>query len=186
MFEFEANEAVIIEQKRALESALSTNPKTVQALRKVIREQIMVARAKVVSGIHFKNGDPRGAAHAVRTAVYKKVLGANINIYNSKKAHGSNNYEPPRTLQPGQRGGNRRLRSMETERYMRYEARDRGFILRWVNSGTGNRDTKYGKRGAIAPRNFFKGSAERQMVQAADNIANIIEEELAKILTPKQ
>ena len=98
MFEFEVNDAVILEQQRALEAALSTSPKAQTVLRKIIRKYVMEARAKVVSDIHFKNGDPRGAARAVRTAVYKKVLGANINIFNSSKAHGSNSYEPPRKL----------------------------------------------------------------------------------------
>lgn len=183
MFEFEVNDAVILEQQRALEAALSTSPKAQTVLRKIIRKYVMEARAKVVSGIKFENGDPRGAARAVRTAVYKKVLGANINIFNSRKAHGSNNYEPPRKLRPGQRGGNRRLRGADTDRRMHYAPLDRGFILRFVNSGTGNRTTRYGGRGAIAARNFFRNLGDRAMGQMRDNLAAAIEAEMQAILS---
>ena len=183
MFEFEVNDAVILEQQRALEAALSTSPKAQTVLRKIIRKYVMEARAKVVGGIKFKNGDPRGAARAVRTAVYKKVLGANINIFNSRKAHGSNSYEPPRKLRQGQRGGNRLLRNRDTERSMQYAPQDRGFILRFVNSGTANRTTRYGNRGAIAARNFFRPLGDRAMGQMRDNLAAAIEAEMQAILS---
>jgi hypothetical protein len=204
MIGLEVNNAVIVEQKQVLEQALSTNPKTQKALQKLIRQVIMEARAQVVSGIKFKNGDPRGAARAVRTAVYKKILGANINIYNSRKAHGSTSYEPPR--HPSVRGGNRRSRNPRTARIMSYDALDRGFILRWVNEGMtktvprviqfteneGRRVDKWnkhpntGNRGAISARHFFKGAGERALVQAADNLANLIDTELMNILNKKK
>ena len=183
MFEFEVNDAVILEQQRALEAALSTSPKAQTVLRKIIRKYVKEARTQVVNSIRFKNGDPRKTAWAVRTAVYKKVLGANINIFNSRKAHGSNNYEPPRKLRPGQRGGNRRPRSEKTQRMMSYEARDRGMILRWQNEGTGNRTTRYGGRGAIAARNFFRPLGDRAMGQMRDNLAAAIEAEMQAILS---
>lgn len=137
MFEFEANEAVIMESKKALEAALSTNPKAEQTLRKILRKYIMEARTQVVQGIHFKNGDPRGARNAVRTAVYKKVLGVNINIFDSRKAHGTSSYEPPRKLKPNQRGGNRVKRTARSTDI--YAPLDRGFILRWQNEGVNDR-----------------------------------------------
>lgn len=182
MFEFEVNDTVILEQQQALEAALSTSPKAQTVLRKIIRKYVMEARAQVVSGIKFKNGDPRGAARAVRTAVYKKVLGANINIFNSRKAHGSNNYEPKRKLRPGQRGGNRLQRSAKTDRMMHYAPLDRGMILRWQNSGTDNRTTRYGNRGSIAARDFFRPLGDRAMGLMRDNLATAIEEEMQAIL----
>lgn len=182
MFEFEVNDAVILEQQKALEAALSTSPKAQTVLRKIIRKYVKEARTQVVSGIHFKNGDPRHAAWAVRTAVYKKVLGANINIFNSRKAHGDNSYEPPRKLRPGQRGGNRIPRSRDTQRMMHYAPQDRGMILRWVSSGTGNRTTRYGKRGSITARNFFRPLGDRAMGQMRDNLAQAIEAEMQAIL----
>lgn len=183
MFEFEVNDAVILEQQKALEAALSTSPKAQTVLRKIIRKYVLEARAKVVSGIHFKNGDPRGAARAVRTSVYKKVLGANINIFNSRKAHGNNSYEPPRKLRPGQRGGNRIPRGRITDRMMHYAPQDRGMILRWQNEGTGNRTTRYGSRGAIAARNFFRPLGDRAMSMMRDNLAAAIEAEMQAIMS---
>jgi hypothetical protein len=131
----------------------------------------------------------------------------NINILNGTKAHGSNSYEPPRKLTPGQRGGNRRSRSDRTQQIMGYPPLDRGFILRFVNSGTktrvigfrntikGNRarydrlvtrinsgdKSRTGNRGAIAPRNWFMQSAESALGTAAANIAEMIAIEAAAI-----
>lgn len=182
MFKFEFNNAIILEQQRALEAELSTSPKAQTVLRKIIRKYVKEARTQVVNGIHFKNGDPRKTAWAVRTAVYKKVLGANINIFNSRKAHGSNSYEPPRKLRQGQRGGNRLLRNRDTERSMHYAPQDRGFILRFVNSGTADRTTRYGSRGAIAARNFFRPLGDRAMGQMRDNLAKAIEAEMQALI----
>lgn len=206
MFEFEANEAVILESKKVLETALSTNPKTQEVLRKMIREYVLQARKQVVSSIHFKNGDPRETRQAVRTTVYKKVMGANINIFNSRKAHGGTNaYEPPR--HPSRRGGNRMLRSDRTQQIMNYPPLDRGFILRWVNAGTNpryaaGRNGRWGRsgdnktffalqeegdnyRGSIAPRNFFRSLGDRALGIMRDNLATAIEAEITKLLNEK-
>lgn len=203
MFQFEVNDAVILEQQKVLEAALSTNPKTQKALQKLIRKVIMEARAKVSSAASNKmKNDPRGAAQAVRTSVYKKILGANINIFSSRKAHGRNNYEPPRKGVSG-RGGNRRTRSPRTSQIMGYAPLDRGFILRWINDGTpGARNIEFtsndrrkvdkwnkhpntGNRGNIAARNFFRGAGERALAQAADNLATLIDSELESMLNKK-
>jgi hypothetical protein len=205
MFQFEANETVIVEQQKALEAALSTNPKTQRALQKLIRKALTDARSSLSDYIKtkLKNEDPRGAARAVRMAVYRKVLGGNLNILDPRKAHGTNNYEPPRTLRPGQRGGNRRPRSKRTYKLMHYTGEDRGFILRFVDSGTKQRAierlvrferptggakfkwvqdaSKYGNRGSIAPRNFFKIGASVRMQRAAQYLSDMIEEELGKM-----
>ena len=201
MIGLEIDNTVIVEQQRVLEAALSTNPKTQKALQKLIRNVIMEARAKVVSAASNKmKNDPRHAAQAVRTSVYKKILGANINIFSSCKAHGRNNYEPPRKGVSG-RGGNRRTRSLRTSQIMGYAPLDRGFILRWINNGTpGARNIEFtpndrrkvdkwnkhpntGNRGNIAARNFFRGAGERALAQAADNLATLIDTELENILS---
>ena len=136
MFSFEADNVVILQEQKALEAALSTNPKTQKALQKLVREVVLEARRKVVNSIQFDNGDPRNTRQAIRTTVYRKILGGNLNILDSKKKHGgSNNYTPPRKLRPGQRGGNRRARSERTKQLQGYPPQDRGFILRFVNSG---------------------------------------------------
>ena len=189
-----------------LQAAMTTDPKMRKAVQHHIREALFEARRDVMAAFPAES-DPRDARRAIRTSVYDKVLGGNINILTGKKAHGTNNYEPQRTLTPGQRGGNRRKRSQRTQQVMSYAPLDRGFILRFVNSGTktrvigfrntlkGNR-TRYenrvyrinrgdksrtGNRGAIAPRNWFKQSAESALGTAAANIAEMIEIEAAAI-----
>lgn len=206
MVSLEVNDAFVVEQQKVLEQALSTNPKTQKALQKLIRQVILEARNSMSDYIKTKlaNGDPRGAARAVRTSVYRKILGANMNILDGRKAHGTNSYEPPRTLQPGQRGGNRRKRSKRTDNVMHYSGEDRGFILRFVNSGTDTRAierlmefkrasggskfkwvadaSKYGNRGNIAPRRFFKEGGEPRIQRALEELKGLIDEELENIL----
>ena len=204
MFQLEVNDSFIVEQKQVLEQALSTNPKTQTALRKLIQKVIKEARDETVKNIHFENGDPRGTAHSVRRTVYKKILGANINIYDGRKAKGQgNSYEPPR--HPSPRGGNRMVRSPRTNRMMHYPPHQRGMILRWVNDGTsdryiGGRNGKTeaqraafilahngrGFRGSISSRNFFRGAGEPAMIQAVDHLANLIDTELYNILNKKK
>ena len=204
MIGIDVNFNAIVEQNRVLEAALSTNPKTQKALQKLIRKVIKEARESVVDAAGKKmKSDPRYAAQAVRTSVYKKILGANINIFNSRKAHGQNNYEPPRKGVSG-RGGNRRSRSPRTSRMMSYAPLDRGFILRWINDGTpGARNIEFtpndrrkvdkwnkhpntGNRGNITARNFFRGAGERALAQAADHLATLIDTELNTILNKKK
>ena len=196
MVSLEVNDAVVLEQKQVLEQALSTNPKTQKALQKLIQQVIKQARIDTMQAIKFDNGDPREAVRSIRRTVYKKILGANINIYNSRKAHGTNSYEPPR--HPSHRGGNRMTRSTRTQQIMSYAPQDRGMILRWVNSGTqqrqafGGRMSKRGydsslrgNRGSISARNFFRNAGEPALVKAVDNLANLIDTELEKILSKK-
>ena len=203
MVSLEVNDAVVLEQKQVLEQALSTNPKTQAALRRLIRKVIKEARKETIGNIKFDNGDPRGARQSVRTAVYKKILGANINIYNSKKAHSVSNYTPPRKGSTG-RGGNRRPRVSRD--LGKYGPLDRGFILRWVNDGMTktvprvinfteregrkvdkwNKHPNTGNRGSITARNFFRGAAEPTLVRATDALANLIDTELENILNKKK
>lgn len=200
------DDTLISNQEQNLRAAMSTDPKMRKVIQQHIREALFEARRDLMSSSPLES-DPRGAIRAVRTSVYEKVLGGNINILNGKKAHGSNSYEPPRKLTPGQRGGNRLKRSERTEQIMGYAPLDRGFILRFVNSGTktrvigfrntvkGNR-TRYenmvyrinrgdkartGNRGSIAARNWFMQSAESALGTAAQMIADLIEIEAAAI-----
>lgn len=202
MFGFELNDTVIMAESKVLEAALSTNPETQKALRKLINKVIKEAREQTVQNIRFKN-DPRGAAQAVRRTVYKKILGANLNIYNSRKAGKPTSYEPPRKLITGQRGGNRSIRGKRTDTIMHYGPHDRGFILRFMNDGVGNRAINFqqnerrhvdawnkhpntGNRGSVSARNFFRNAAEPTLVAATDNLANLIDSELNTILNKKK
>lgn len=201
------DDTVISNQTENLKAAMSTDPKMRKVIQHHIREALFEARREVMGSADFENGDPRGSRKAIRTSVYKKILGGNINILNGKKAHGSNGYHPPRTLTAGQRGGNRRSRSERTEQIMSYAPLDRGFILRFVNSGTktrvigfrntikGNREryenavsrissgdkSRTGNRGSIAARNWFMPSAESALGRAMQNISEMIAIEAAAI-----
>jgi hypothetical protein len=162
----------------------------------------------MINSINFANGDPRQSLRAIRNSVYEKVLGGQINIKRSRKEHGGgNSYTPPRTLTPGQRGGNRRPRSERTEQINRGSPLDRGWILNILDKGTktrvigfrntqkGNRDrygarvtrihrgetSHTGNRGAIAPRNWFRPAAERALQMAMQRISEMIEIEAAAI-----
>ena len=191
-----------------LQAAMTTDPKMRKAIQQHIREALFAARREVMSAFPADNGDPRQSRKSIRTTVYEKILGGNINILTGGKAHGGGSYEPPRTLTPGQRGGNRRKRSERTKQIMNYGPLDRQWILRFVNSGTktrviGFRNTqksnrsKYearvyrisrgdkartGNRGSIAARNWFMSSAESALGNAAQTIAELIEIEAAAIV----
>lgn len=197
MVGIDAND-IVLGQQAVLEQALSTNKATQKALQKLIRAAILEARAEVVKNIRFANGDPRGAARSVRTSVYRKVLGANINIYNSRKAGSPISYEPPRKGVSG-RGGNRRQRNAVTRRIMTYGPESRGFILRFVNSGTDDRVINFtpndkrkhknantGNRGNIEPRNFFRNLAGPALTKAVDSLATMIDTELEAIINKKR
>ena len=196
MVSLEVNDAVVLEQKQVLEQALSTNPKTQKALQKLIRKAIMDVRKDAVSAVgRALDSDPRGAAHGIRTAVYKKILGGNMNILNMRRKAGKpTTYEPPRKLQPHQRGGNRVPRGARTNTVMHYGPHDRGWILRIINSGTINGDRTAGtrggrlsgNRGSITARNFFRGAAEPALQEAVNNLAMMIDTELEAMLNKKK
>ena len=69
----------------------------------------------------------------------------------------------------------------------KYGPLDRGMILRWTNSGTGEREagtrggTLHGNRGSIAARNFFRSLGDRALGIMRDNLEIAVEEELTKL-----
>jgi hypothetical protein len=200
------DDTLISNQEQNLRAAMSTDPKMRKVIQQHIREALFAARREVMAAFPAEN-DPRQSRRAIRTTVYEKILGGNINILTGKTAHGGGGYEPPRTLTPGQRGGNRRKRSERTKQIMAYGPMDRGFILRFVNSGTKTRVIGFrntvkanrsayekrvtrinrgekshtGNRGSIAPRNWFMRSAESALGNASQMIADLIEIEAAAI-----
>lgn len=184
------------EFQQRLEQLRTDNPGFDKRLRGVIRKAIGKARDNLrkdaALGLDMKS-DPRHAYKAIRFVVYKRLFGGNVNILNSRKAGAETAWKIARTLRPGQRGGNRRLR---TSRDLdKYEGVDRGFIIRWLNNGmtktnprlikfTENPDRKVdrwnkhpntGNRGAIAPRNWFGGASLAEMEKVAATIQEIID-----------
>ena len=190
------------EFEKKLAQLKTDSPGFEKRLRGVIRKILGEARANLrkdaANGLDMQT-DPRHAYKAIRFAVYKKILGGQVNILNSRKAGAATNYEPPRTLSPGQRGGNRRTRNSRNLDI--YEGVDRGFILRWLNDGmtkTNPRTIKFkenprrkvdkwnkhpntGNRGAISARNWFGGASLQELQKVAaqmdELISKIIKEE---------
>ena len=166
------------EEREMLDRLLASNPDMEKRMQDIIRKVLRYARAEVSKGAKSSiPNDPRNAYKAVKTAIYKRILGGSVSILNRRRASGrTSNYEPPRTLQPGQRGGNRVPRGARTQQLMSYEGADRAFILRFLNSGTSARTAGKrggvltGNRGRIAARNWFQPTAQQALSQAIDKL----------------
>ena len=195
----------IDELEKKLTQMRTEDPTFEKRLRGAIREILKEARKALSddakTNLQIKN-DPRSAYKAVRSSVYKRLFGGQVNILNNRRAGAMKLYEPQRTLTAGQRGGNRKKRSQRTTDLMSYQGKDRGFILRFLNAGTGDRTInfkddpgreyvdrgrrggnlqKYGKtintgrRGNIGARNWFGPQSQREMQAAAGKLQELID-----------
>jgi len=167
-----------IEQfQEQLRKMQTDNPRTKKALQAIIRRAIGEARKNVIKDAQdVLENDPRHAYKAVRNSVYKQIFGGQINILSSRKRGAATKYERPKKERPANaRGGNRRPRSYRTMQIDSYEGADRGFILRFQNAGTVERETRYGSRGSLRARHWFGTSSAFQMDAAASRVAEEIE-----------
>lgn len=183
MIQLEVNQQVARNQQEALAALFVNNPETRKRIKKIVREELKDAAKRAREDARYElPNDPRKAFRAVKFSVYKRIIGGNISILSRRKAGARYELRRSRKLDsnPYQRGGNRRPRSSETERMDSYFGADRGFILRFLNSGTQGRNTRYGYRGAIAARNWFENMAQKEMELAAENLASVINEELVE------
>ena len=165
-------------------------PSMEKKIETIIRKAIN--KAKKIVGEQARGAmphDPHESYKAVKTMVYKQILGGNVSILTKRRASSKrSSYEPPRTLRPGQRGGNRVKRGKRTQGLMEYTGTDRGMILRWLNSGTTNRiaGTRGGRlsgnRGSMSARNWFPNAGERGMTEAAQYIVSEIDRLIAEEL----
>lgn len=202
------------EQKKALDALLLSNPDMEKAVQDIIRQVLKdvrkavseSAKATVGSGYKFSHGDPRQAYKAVRTSVYRRILGGQANILAKRRAGARK--EIPTNRKPLRIGGNRRDRSGRTKDLQSYYGTDRGFVLRFINAGTSNRvirftpdesrtavhrgargGRKYGKtintgnRGSIKARNFFASSSHKAMKDAASTFEKLVDELIRKQLS---
>ena len=191
MINFDFDNAVVMRQKAALESMLVSNPDTAANIRKLITQEIAKARAAISqSAKGAMASDPRQAYKAVRRSVYKSILGGQVNIFNPRGGASSSgsSFVKARKLDnhPHQRGGNRRKRSARTDQVDGYVGKDRGFILRFVNSGISKpRQTRYGNRGVIPARNWLATSGQRELEAAAERLSALIDKELVKMMNEK-
>lgn len=191
MINLEFDNAVVMRQKAALESMLVSNPDTAANIRKLITQEIAKARAAISQSAKGEMAsDPRQAYKAVRRSVYKSILGGQVNIFNPRGGASSSgsSFVKARKLDnhPHQRGVNRRKRSARTDQVDGYVGKDRGFILRFVNSGISKpRQTRYGNRGVIAARNWLATSGQRELEAAAERLSALIDKELVKMMSEK-
>ena len=191
MINLEFDNAVVMRQKAALESMLVSNPDTAANIRKLITQEIAKSRAAISQSAKGEMAsDPRQAYKAVRRSVYKSILGGQVNIFNPRGGASSSgsSFVKARKLDnnPHQRGGNRRKRSARTDQVDGYVGKDRGFILRFVNSGISKpRQTRYGNRGVIAARNWLATSGQRELEAAAERLSALIDKELVKMMSEK-
>ena len=176
----------IVKQKQELESLLMSNPEMEKKVQGLIRKVLLAARKQIVGDI--KNGsvmksDPRQAYKAVKSAVYRQILGGNVSILNKHRA-GNRAPVPPIVhkletqvnSKGNHRGGNRMPRSRRTEDLLTYQGSDRAFILRFLNAGTDGRESRVGNRGSIAARNFFGTSSQQAMEKAAEQLDLLIQD----------
>ena len=185
--------------------ASTKNPEMRKRINEVIRQVLAKVRkslqGEAQSGLQMQS-DPRKAYKAVRMAVYRRIFGGQVNILSPRNSRSGRLYEPPRKLQPKQRGGNRRTRSDRTLELMSYMGRDRGFVLRFLNAGTKPRYSGYGRngrtqeeydrfisknegrgfRGSIAPRDWFGGASQRQLENTMGNLDKMIDDIVSGIL----
>ena len=161
-----------------LERLLTTHPDMEKKVRKIVRQVLKGAEGAVEAGA--KGMSTKQAYLAVRKSVYKKLLGGNINILDNHRRAGQKASIPAAV----------RGRSRRTEDLMSYQGADRGFILRFLNSGTDMRTVEnlnnhpirlaqrpegkrtyrggIGNRGRIAARNWFEPLATKELNNAAE------------------
>lgn len=199
----EINNEYFENQQDVLKALTAVDSNFHKRLRELIYQELKASRNAIAEGIKFNNGDPRGTRHSVKRYIAGKYLGGVVSIMDGKRSGTTNNYEAPRKLRAGQWGGNRIIRSQRTHDILHYGPQDRGFILRFVNSGTapryaagrnvsgkGNRSAffkmqKEGDwyRGSIAPRDFFATLGRPEMERAVRNLGQMVDEEFNKLFT---
>lgn len=199
----EIDNQILANQQQALQACMTVDSEMGKRLRELIFQELKRIRNDIAGGLKFANGDPRGTRGAVKRYTAGKYLGGVVSILDGKGSGGKNSYEAPRKLQPGQRGGNRMLRSQRTDDILHYGPDERGFILRFINSGTNpryanGRNGKWDKRGnnkdffklqeqgdyyrgSIAPRNFMERLGTPSMQRALENLSRMVDEEFDKL-----
>jgi hypothetical protein len=165
---------------------MTSDPEMAAIFRKYIRNVLKEARKKLTTDARsYMNSDPRKAAQAVKFSVYKGIFGGNLSILQKKRGQAGAKYELRRQRiveqNPHMRGGNRRPRIDDgRNRLDYYYGADRGYILRFIGSGTVDRTSRFGSRGSIRQSNWFGHTAPWHMEEAAAQVAEAINEYVNK------
>lgn len=170
----------IIENAEMFGRLMTSDYELAGNIRKAFRQLLREARNRLSKDAkNYMREDPRGAARAVKFAVYKTLFGGNLSILQKRRGTAVR-YTLQRTRKveqnPHQRGGNRRPYDEKRNRLDTYKGADRGFILRFISSGTISRQTRYGNRGSIRQTDWFGHTAPYQMDTAATQLAESINE----------
>lgn len=174
-------DTIELENNVKLDQLLTTNPEMEKKVRRIVRQVIIGAMDPVKQAADRQS--TRQAAQAVRKAVYKKILGGNLNILDSRGKAGGRGPLPPESARKRSHaiGGNRMPRSRRTEDLLTYQGKDAAFILRFLNSGTPKRDTNGIRRvGQIAARHWFEDTSHRALQHAAEQFDLLLDALIAK------
>lgn len=167
---------------KGLEELVTSSPDFSKQLDAIIWRALGEARKGLQQNAlsAIKNGDPHESVRAIRRAVYKKIRGGAVGIV----SRGRNT----RFQATGQSARTRQINS--------YQGIDRDFILRFINSGTGDRVGGHGRntkmdsatlyshkgkpgwRGRIDPMNFMRQSY-------VSNALDIVRREVEAIINKK-
>ena len=123
---------------------------------------------------------PRQAYRAVRYSVYKQIFGGQMNIL-SPRTRGAGNYVRPASstrISRHSEAATEQSAIREPSRLTAIRAKDRGFILRFINAGTVDRQTRYGNRGYLRARDWFGRISAWHMNTAANDVVKMVEEML--------
>lgn len=170
------------ETNETLGRIMTSDPYMAKELKSFICKVLRDARNNLSKDAkEYLKEDPRKAARAVKYSVYKSLFGGNVSILQKGRGKAGARYQLIRQRKldqnPHQRGGNRRPRVDDgRNRLETYFGSDRGFVLRFINSGTIERESRFGKRGSISQRNWFGHTAPWQMETAAERVAEAINE----------
>lgn len=166
------------EADHRLGELMTTDPYMARKIKTFIRKALKEAKKDLSADAKkYLKSDPRRAARAVKFAVYKAMFGGNLSILQKGRGTAGARYKLIREkkLQPGQRGGNRRPYVEDARnRLETYYGADRGFILRFIASGTEERHTRYGNRGHIRQTDWFGHTAPWHLQNAAAAVATEI------------
>lgn len=166
-----------MENAERLGRIMTNDPKMAKEIRRIIRKELQRARRQLSGNASgFMDSDPRKAARAVKYGIYKAIFGGNLSILQKRTSGAQYQTIRQRKVEqnPHQRGGNRRPYVPANSRLDKYYGADRGFILRFLSSGTIPRMTRYGNRGMIRQSGWFGHTAPWQMDRAAEFIADEI------------
>lgn len=126
----------LAELSNKLDNLLMSNPEMEKKVTAIIRKFLTKVRKDSSEKVRsIIDNDQRGAYKSIRRTVYRRILGGNINILQRKTAGATEAKVRTHNMRPGQRGGNRRPAQERTIRMESYVGDDRGFILRFFESG---------------------------------------------------